>query len=111
MPTIRAAIPQFSRFRSSEASSFTPGDPVFRTVVGQIAEASRRPDFKTIHYELAIATARTSRKIEGAYQDLLTWARQIGDAATFMARIDRPGSANDDMRTFVRTFKAHLRCG
>ena len=47
-------------------------------------------------------------KIDGAYQDVLTWARQISDVGTFMARIDRPGSANDDMRTFVRTFKAHL---
>ena len=88
--------------------TFAPGDPVFRAVVGQIVEASRRPDFWTSRYELAIATARTSRKIDGAYQDVLTWARQLGDAATFTARIARPGSANDDMRTFVRTFKSHL---
>jgi hypothetical protein len=33
---------------------------------------------------------------------------QLDSAATFTARIDRPGSANDDMRTFVRTFKSHL---
>ncbi|MCZ6780740.1 MAG: hypothetical protein O7C73_03740 [Nitrospirae bacterium] len=89
--------------------TFAPADPVFRAVVGQIVEASRRPDFWTSRYELAIATARTSRKIDGAYQDVLTWARQLSDAATFTARIDRPGSANDDMRTFVRTFKSHLR--
>lgn len=89
--------------------SFATTDDVFRSVVGQIAKAIQRPDFWTSRYELAIATARTSRKIDGAYQDVLTWARQIGDAATFFARIDRPGSANDDMRVFVRTFKAHLR--
>lgn len=89
--------------------TFTPSDSIFRAVVGQITEASRRPDFWTSYYELAIATARTSRKIDGAYQDVLTWARQLTDAETFMARIARPGSANDDMRTFVRTFKAHLR--
>jgi len=88
--------------------TFAPSDTVFREVVGQIVEASRRADFWTRRYELAIATARTSRKIDGAYQDVLTWARQLPDAATFMARIARPGSANDDMRTFVRTFKAHL---
>lgn len=88
--------------------TFARRDPVFRAVVGQLIEASRRPDFETIRYELAIATARTSRKIDGAYQDVLTWARQLGDAPTFMSRIDRPGSANDDMRTFVRTFKTHL---
>jgi hypothetical protein len=88
--------------------SFAPRDPVFRAVVGQIVKASSRSDFCTGRYELAIATARTSRKIDGAYQDVLTWARQLGDAATFTARIDRPGSANDDMRTFVHTFKSHL---
>jgi hypothetical protein len=89
--------------------TFAPGDPIFRAVVGQIVEASRRPDFWTGRYELAIATAKTSRKIDGSYQDVLTWARQLGDAETFMARIDRPGSANEDMRTFVRTFKSHIR--
>src|SRR5690606_7928463 len=88
---------------------FSPGDDVFCKVVAQIAEASQRPDFWTSKYELAIATARTSRKIDGAYQDVLTWARQLADAATFFARIDRPGSANDDMRTFVRTFRVLLR--
>lgn len=89
--------------------TFASTDRVFRAVVGQIVKASRRPDFWTTHYELAIAMARTSRKIDGAYQDVLTWARQLGDAATFRAGIDRPGFANEDMRTFVRTFKSHLR--
>jgi hypothetical protein len=89
--------------------TFAPTDEVFCKVVGQIVRASRNPDFSTIRYELAIAIARTSQKIDGAYQDVLTWARQIGDAATFRARIDRPGSANEDMRTFVRTCKSHLR--
>lgn len=88
--------------------TFAPADPIFRGVVAQIAVASRRPDFWTSRYELAIATARTSRKIEVAYQDVLTWARQLSDAATFTARISRPGSANDDMRTFFRTFKSDL---
>jgi len=89
--------------------TFAPSDPVFRAVVGQIVQASRRADFWTSRYELAIATARTSRKINGAYQDVLTWASRLGDAVTFMDRIARPGSANADMRTFVSTFKNHLR--
>ncbi len=89
--------------------TFAPSDTVFREVVGQIVEASRRPDFWTGRYELAIATARTSRKIDGSYQDVLTWARHLGHAETFLARINRPGSANEDMRTFVRTFQSHLR--
>ena len=88
--------------------AFSPSDPVFQAVVGQIVEASRRPDFESTRYELAIATARSSRKIDGSYQEVLTWARQMGNAATFISRINRPGSANDDMRTFVRTFRTHL---
>jgi hypothetical protein len=89
--------------------TFAPADPVFRKVVGQIVEASGRADFWTGRYELAIAIARTSRKVDGSYQDVLTWARQLNDATTFIARINRPGSASDDMRAFVRTFKSHLR--
>lgn len=89
--------------------TFAAGDPVFRKVVGQIVEASRRADFLTQRYELAIATTKGSRKIDGAYQDVLTFARQIGDAATFAAQIALPGAANDDMRAFVRTFRGHLR--
>lgn len=87
-------------------NAFTPSNKVFRAVVGQIVEASRRTDFWTSRCELSIATARTSRKIDGAYQDVLTWARRLGDPRTYMDRIDRPGSANLAIRTFVRTFKS-----
>jgi hypothetical protein len=89
--------------------TFAPTDPVFRDVVGQIAKVASKPEFLKGRYELAIATAQTSHKIEGPYQTVLTWARQLGDAATFMSRIKRPGSANDAMRSFVSTFRAHLQ--
>ena len=88
--------------------SFAPSDPIFRSVVGQIAKVAGKPEFLKSRYELAIALAQTSHKIEGAYQTVLTWARQLGDAATFMSRIRRPGSANEAMRSFVNTFRAHL---
>lgn len=89
--------------------TFTPADSVFRKVVGQIAEAVRRPDFWSTQYGLAIATARGSRKIDGPYQDVLALARQIGDAETFVSQLKLPGVANDDMRTFVKTFQGHLK--
>ncbi len=89
--------------------TFTATDPVFRKVVGQIVKASQRSDFLTQRYELAIATTKGSRKIDGAYQDVLTLARQIDDAATFAVQIDLVGVANDDMRVLVKTFKSHLR--
>ncbi len=89
--------------------TFAPSDPIFRSIVGQIVRASRKTEFLTSRYELAIAISKTSQKIDGPYQDVLTWARQLGDAAAFMNRISRPGSANDAMRTFVNTFRDHLR--
>lgn len=89
--------------------SFSPADAVFRKVVGQIALAARRPGFWSTQYGLAIATARGSRKIDGPYQDVLTLARQIGDAATFAAQIKLSGVANEDMRSFVTTFRSHLK--
>ena len=88
---------------------FSPADKVFRDVVQQIAAAARRPDFLTSRYELAVATAKTSAKISGPYQDVLTWARQLGSATTFIERINRAGSANDNMRTFVRIFRRRLQ--
>jgi hypothetical protein len=89
--------------------TFSPTDPIFRSVVDQIIEVSRKHEFSNSRYELAIAISRTSRKIDGAYQDVITWARQIGDPTTFMNRIHRRGSANEDMRTFVKTFREHLQ--
>jgi hypothetical protein len=89
--------------------SFAPSDPVFRDVVGQIAEVAAKPEFLKSRYELAIAIAQTSHRIDGPYQTVLTWARQLGDAATFISRIQRPGSASDPMRTFVQTFRTHLQ--
>ncbi len=89
--------------------TFAPSDPLFRSVVVQIVKASKLPEFWSSRYELAIAIARTSRKIEGAYQDVLTWARKMGSAETFTARINRKGSSNPDMRRFVDTFKSNLR--
>jgi hypothetical protein len=89
--------------------TFTPSDEIFRSVVAQIAKASSKAEFLTTRYELAIAISKSSNKIDGAYQDVLTWARELGDAATFVNRINRAGSANDAMRTFVNTFRSHLR--
>jgi hypothetical protein len=89
--------------------TFAPKDEVFRSVVEQIAKSCSKPDFWTTNHQLAIATSLGSRKINGPYQDVLTWARQIGDAKTFMEQLRRSGSSNPDMRSFVDTFRSHLR--
>jgi hypothetical protein len=89
--------------------TFAPADPVFKSVVEQIAKASVKEGFWDRKHELAIATAHASRQITGSYQDVLTWARELGSSAEFTARIERKGSANNAMRTFVTTFKGHLK--
>ena len=89
--------------------TFAPSDRVFREVVGQVAEASRRPEFWTTNHQLAVAISRGSQKVAGPYQDVLTWARWLDSAQTFMGRLNRSGAANDPMRTFVDTFRENLR--
>lgn len=101
--------PALLEIQVKRSISFTPTDPVFRKIVGQIAAAARRPEFWATRYELAIATSRGSRKIDGPYQDLLMMARQIGDSATFSAQLRLSGAANEAMRTFVSTFQSHLK--
>ncbi|APA88972.1 ATP-binding protein [Paraburkholderia sprentiae WSM5005] len=89
--------------------TFAASDAVFRKVVGQIVATSRRPGFWSQRVEMAIATSRGSRKIDGPYQDVLALARQTGDGHTFAAQIKLAGAANDDMRTLVKTFQSHLK--
>jgi len=57
---------------------------------------------------LGIATQRTSRKISGAYQDVLKWARTTESVAALFTRIDARGIASKDMRDFVATTRRHL---
>ena len=87
---------------------FAPSDAVFRSVVGQMVKATKDDSFWTARHELAVATAKSSAKIDRAYQEVINQARQIGDAQTFTERINREGSVNEDMRNFVDTFKKHL---
>jgi hypothetical protein len=79
-----------------------------RLLLAKSPKRQRNPEFASSQYELAIAIARSSLKIDGPYQDVLSWATQLGDARTFIDRINRHGSANDDMRNFVNTFRKHL---
>jgi hypothetical protein len=88
---------------------FSPGDAVFKKAAKQIAKAIEDPNFWTGRNELAIAAAGTSRKIDGAIQDVLRWARQLGAAQVFFERLNRSGTGNHDMRTFVGTLRDHLR--
>lgn len=90
------------------ALTFTASDLEFRDVVGQIADAAKKSEFKAQRYELAVAVARTTTRIEFVCQEVLHWARQLPDAMTFAAHIERPNFASDDMRNFVAVFRANL---
>ena len=89
------------------AVTFAPSDREFKNVARQISEATRDGQFLTNRHELAVA--RSSQRIVGPYQDVLTWARLLGSDETFFSRIDRARLANDHMRTFVQTFRDNLR--
>jgi hypothetical protein len=89
--------------------TFAPSDEVFQDVVKQVKEAMDNPDFWANHHQFAVAIARTTPKIEAAYQDVLSWARNIEDATTFYARLTREGEANDAMRSFVSAFRNNLK--
>jgi hypothetical protein len=52
--------------RVKRSVKISPSDDVFKKVVRQTAEAIKDPAFRSGRNELAIATARTSRKIEGS---------------------------------------------
>ena len=93
--------------QTKRAITFAPGDAVFEKVATQIAKSlttGAHGDERTF----AIATSQISRKISGAYQDVLTWARTIGSAETFHARLNRKGAAGADMPQFVATLRKHL---
>lgn len=96
------------RIQVKREVTFAPADPVFKSVVDQVVEEAKRPGFWETRLELGIGIARSSRKIEGAYLDVLKWSRELGSHEIFMARLARKGAASEDMRSLVGTFRSHL---
>lgn len=96
--------------QSKRDITFSPGDSVYKDVASQIAR-SIVDSVPAERHLLGIATQRTSRKISGAYQDVLKWARVIESAAAFFTRLDSRGIASKDMRDFVATTRKHLVAG
>ncbi|MDD9709506.1 hypothetical protein PVW53_19740 [Seohaeicola sp. SP36] len=96
--------------QSKRDIQFSPKDTVYKDVARQIA-SSTIGDVPAERHLFGIATQRTSRKISGAYQDVLGWARSAATAGEFFTRLAAKGVANDDMRAFVATTRAHLTAG
>jgi len=88
--------------------TFTASDTEFTDVVGQMWEAGQKPEFEATRYELAVAIARTTTRVEHACQEVLHWARQFPDGATFATHINRERFSSKGMRDFVDVFRANL---
>lgn len=96
--------------QSKRDIQFSPKDAVYKDIAHHIA-SSTIGDVPAERHLFGIATQRTSRKISGAYQDVLGWARSTATADDFFKRLAAKGVANDDMRAFVTTTRAHLVAG
>ena len=89
--------------------AFTVSDSVFADVVALASRAAVKPEFDATRYELAVAIARTSAKIEQHIQDVLTWAREYQSPEVFFRRLNQPGAAHQGMRDFVEAFRGHMQ--
>jgi energy-coupling factor transporter ATP-binding protein EcfA2 len=89
--------------------TFTASDKEFKEVVGHMWVAAQKPKFASSRYELAVALARSTTRVEHACQEVLHWARQLPDGKTFAAHIKRKKFASDAMRDFVAVFRANLK--
>ena len=87
--------------QSKRDITFAPKDTVYREVAGQIARSKSDKVAEERHF-LGIATQRTSRKISGAYQDVLKWAAAAETSDQFYERLDAKGVANDDSASSCR---------
>lgn len=88
--------------------TFTAADKVFKDVVRLAVQASRKTEFQTQEYIVAVAVGRTSTKIEQHVQTALRWARDLQDAATFFEHLQRPGFGDKEAFEFVATFRRHM---
>lgn len=105
----RLGRPATLELQAKRTIAFTASDQTFADVVALACRAMSRPEFETTRYELAVATARTSTKIEQYIQNVLKWAREYQDADSFFRRLNQPGAAHQEMREFVDVLRHHMR--
>jgi hypothetical protein len=98
----------FLDIQAKRTINFTQADPEFADVVRRLWATAQQPQFATARYELAVAIARTSTRIERDCQQVLQWARQLTSGGSFAAHMQRRGFASNGMRAFVDAFRQHL---
>ena len=107
--TTSVGAPATLQIQAKRRIGFSPADIIFNDVVGQIVDAIKAGNLNDPNpHALAIATAQSSRQIDGAYQEVLLWSRQSGSADAFFRRLRRAGAANENMRAFVDTLRANV---
>jgi hypothetical protein len=94
--------------QSKRTIKFSPKDALFEQVCAQIARSLSNTTVAAERYQLAVATARTSYRISGPYQEVLGWARALDTSGAFFGRLGAAGVASADMREFVDTFRKNL---
>lgn len=100
--------PATLELQAKRTITFTAHDRVFADVVAMACRAAAKPEFDTQRYELAVAIARTSTRIERYIQDVLRWAREYQEPQDFFRRLELNGAAHQAMRDFVGAFRAHM---
>lgn len=103
-----ASTPALLEIQAKRTISFAPSDTVFQDLASQVAAASTPDGVDPLRHQLAVATARTSYRISGPYQDVLAWARTMESAGAFFRRLAMDGVSSAEMRAFVATFRANL---
>lgn len=101
--------PAILEIQSKRSLTFTASDEAFQDVVRQMWAASKKEEFRTTRYELAVAIGKTTTRIEVDCQEVLYWARELPDAATFKTHIGKEGFSSAGMRSFVSVFKENLK--
>jgi hypothetical protein len=84
--------------------TFTSSDAEFRDVTARMWEAAQKPAFETSRYELTVAIARTTTRVEQACKEVLHWARHLPDGATFAAHIGRKKFSSQGTARLRRCF-------
>lgn len=101
--------PATLELQAKRSIAFTASDKNFADVVALACQAAAKPEFERTRYELAVAIARTSTKIEQHIQDVLKWARDYQDPEGFFGRLNQHGAAHQAKREFVAVFRGHMR--
>lgn len=105
-----SGMPATLEIPAKRSIDFTSSDGVFADVVAFAVRAARKPAFDTQRYELAVAIARTTTKIDQHIQEVLKWAREYQDPADFFQRLNQPRVSHRSMREFVEAFRGNMAC-